>query len=601
MSAARWAAPRPLLLLLAAAALFPCASGGAGRSAAVETVDVLVYGGTASGLAAGISAANGVGARHSVRVLEPLRMLGGMAVAGGVGLMNNEQGVYGQGLGGRWCALNGAAYGNASRPNCFPEMHVGEASFRAMVDATATLTLSLGCRLVAVRRGGGGGGAAASSAASASGAAASAAAAATACLTQADFLCANDTEPLTVAASAFIDASYDGDVMVAAGGVSYASGREARSDFNESLAGVSSVDEPNESFDGLDISPFWPDGSLLRGISPETLPPAGSADDRLMAFSFFICASPLADGRALPWPRPERYNRSDFELLRRVIAAYDAAGRAFELSDFSEWQAYAAPANVTKILLCCGRAPVNMDEPDLNRGWASAPHAAREAMRQAHKDYLLGSLYFMANDASVNNYTRYAIGRWGSCADEYVGFADNFPPQIYVRVSNRLRGEALLTQNNLASPQARPDGVAVGQWGFDQHTESRRAVADPRNASRVVVANEGYFRIGGAWYDVPFAAMLPRRGEAANLLVPVAISATSVAYASARIEQMFVDLGAAAGVAAALALEAAAAPAGAPAAACPALGLELQDTNVTAVQEALVRLYGQRIHGPPPR
>ena len=115
-----------------------------------------------------------------------------------------------------------------------------------------------------------------------------------------------------------------------------------------------------------------------------------------------------------------------------------------------------------------------------------------------------------------------------------------------------------------------------------------------------MVKNEGYFRdaIGpqGNWYDVPLAAILPRRGEANNLLVPVAVSATSVAYSSTRIEQMFVDLGAAAGVAAALALESAGGAGGD--GACPGLGVALQDTNVTATQDVLVRAYGQRIHGP---
>ena len=118
--------------------------------------------------------------------------------------------------------------------------------------------------------------------------------------------------------------------------------------------------------------------------------------------------------------------------------------------------------------------------------------------------------------------------------------------------------------------------------------------------------NEGYMRQAfspGDSYDVPFAVMLPQRSEAANLLVSVAISATSVAYSSTRIEQMFVDLGAAAGVGAALALEAPAAGPGSTHAratgACAGLGLALQDTNVTAVQEALVHLYRQRIHGSP--
>lgn len=122
---------------------------------------------------------------------------------------------------------------------------------------------------------------------------------------------------------------------------------------------------------------------------------------------------------------------------------------------------------------------------------------------------------------------------------------------------------------------------------------------DARNASRFVVVNEGYMRQSfspGNWYDVPFGVMLPVRAEAANLLVSVAISATSVAYSSTRIEQMFVDTGAAAGVAAALALEAAGAPG---AGACAGLGLAVQDTDVAAVQGVLLREYAQRIHGPP--
>jgi hypothetical protein len=485
--------------------------------------------------------------------------------------MNNEKGVYGQGLGGRWCALNGAAYGSAT-PNCFPEMHVGEASFQRMIGDTNNLTLSLGCRLLSVDRSG-------------------------SCLTAATFLCADNPQPLSVSARVVIDASYDGDAMVAAG-VTHAHGREGAAEFNESLAGVILHNDTNESFDGLDIDPFWPDGAtLLPGISAEPLPPAGTADDRLMAFSYFICASPLDEGRAIPWPRPAAYNVSDFELLRRVIARYEELNRTFELSDFSEWQAYATPKNKTKILMCCGRAPVNMDQPDLNYGWASATFEQRRAMEAAHRYYLLGSLYFMANDASVNNFTRYAFGRWGMCSDEYVA-AGNFPPQIYVRISNRLRGVALLTQNNINSPQDKSDSVAVGNWNFDQHTESRRAVRDAQSG-RWVVANEGYMRQDfrpGDWYDVPFAVMLPVRGEADNLLVPVAISTTSIAYSSTRIEQMFVDLGAAAGVAAALAVEAVGGGGGA----CAGLGFALPETNVTAVQGVLVQEYGQRIHGPPP-
>lgn len=548
------------------------AASSSASSSSSLAVDVLIYGGNAAGIAAGIAAANGVGSRHVVHIFEPLGMLGGMAVAGGVGLMNNQDGVYGQGIGGRWCALNGAAY-NSKSPNCFPEMKVGQKSFETMIDATSNLTLSLGCHMISVTTN-------------------------SACLSSVTFMCANGT--VTVSAAVFIDASYDGDIMVAAG-VSHTSGREASSEYNESLAGVNLLNETNENFEHLDIDPYWPDGTLLKGISNEALPPVGTADDRLMAFSFFFCASPLADGNAIPWPMPTGYNASDFELLRRVIEKYKEQGHVFELSDFSESATYSTPANITKLLLCCGRAPVNMDQPDLNRGWATATYEERRVMEEAHRYYLLGSLYFMSNDPRVSNFTRYAIGRWGLCADEYVGF-DNLPPQIYVRISNRMQSDTFLTQNTLWNPQTRADGIAVGHWEYDQHTESRRAIIDPLNATRSIVINEGYFRAGGSnWYDLPFSVMCPKRGEVNNLLVPVAISVSSVAYASARIEQMYLDAGAAAGVAAALALEGNGGGGGGQRAdvVCPALAIMMQDTNVTAVQNALVHLYGQRIHGPP--
>jgi len=255
---------------------------------------------------------------------------------------------------------------------------------------------------------------------------------------------------------------------------------------------------------------------------------------------------------------------------------------------------------------------VNCDQPDLNAGYATANYTQRLAIQKSHKQYLLGSLYYMANDPRVPSYTRYAIGRWGLCKDEYVEF-DNWPPQIYVRISNRLRGEVLLTQNNLANPRNKPDGVSMGCWEFDQHLMSRRAVKDPNNISRLIALNEGYMRhdltepflpcshpdsqcnktASANWYDVPFGVILPKRGQANNLLIPVAISSTSVAYSSTRIEGMFMDLGTAAGVAAALAIQSGVQ--GGPGS-CPKLAL--QDTNVTAVQDLLVNYYQQRIHGP---
>jgi hypothetical protein len=584
----------PLVLLL----LLPAASASPSLPP-VLSADVLVYAANPGGIGAAIAAADG--GKNTVVLMERLTMIGGMGAAGGVGLMNQGAGLDGvTGLGRVWGELNAAAYGRGGNGtiNVFPDLYVAAASFWTMLNSTPGITTTLGCRLVSVAR---------SSSPSSS-----------ACLQSADFLCDNDTTPVTVTASVFIDASYDGDIAVQAGGIDVANGREGSAEFNESLAGVQLLDDPNESFDkqNLTVDAAFPNGTLLKGITSDPLPPVGTADDRLMAFSYFPCAS--ADpNNSVPWPQPPGYDPEDFTLLLRTIEAVYANGGQFDLSSFSEWQAYDAwNASSPKILLCCGRAPVNCDEPDLNRGYATANASRRLEIEAAHRYYLLGSFYFMANDLRVPNYTRYAIGRWGLCADEYVE-NDNFPPQIYVRISNRLRGMTLLTQNNLANPRGKPDGVSMGCWEFDQHTMSRHAVPDPKNASRLIAMNEGYMRheltspfrrcgtpgalCGTAdtdWYDVPFGTIVPQRGQASNLLVPVALSATSIAYSSTRIEGMYMDLGTAAGVAAALALgqgrNAAAGAAAAPA--CPALAF--QDTNVTAVQEILVNTYKQRIHGP---
>jgi hypothetical protein len=174
-----------------------------------------------------------------------------------------------------------------------------------MLNSSASVTVAPGCRLVSVSKDVG-----------------------TACLTQAAFLCANDTVPITVAASVFIDASYDGDIMVGAGGVDFAYGREPSSKYNESLAGVNLMDDPNESFDKqkLVINATFSNGTLLPGITGAPLPPAGSGDDSLMAFQYFACVSSDANN-SVPYPMPDGYDPEDFTLLLRVIEGVMANGR----------------------------------------------------------------------------------------------------------------------------------------------------------------------------------------------------------------------------------------------------------------------------------
>ena len=567
-------------------------------------VDVLVYAANSAGVGAAVTASDG--GLHSVQVMEPLRIIGGMGAAGGVALMNQGCGLGGvTGLAKNWSRLCAEFYGVPDQTMTFPSMNVSEWAFWQLLESSPAISTEVGCRPVAVAKNGASG-----------------------CLSRVTFLCNDDQDTIVVEASYMVDASYDGELMVLAGGIDHRSGREPRSLYNESLAGAMYQDSAEESFDkqGLWIDPYFSNGTLLPYIDADPAPAPGAGDDRLMAYQYFACLSPTAGNQVKFW-EPPGYNADDFTLLLRQIEAMLNTTKyhhGVPLNAFGDIQCY-DPAVEAKTgnrdcLFCCGPGPVDADQPDLNRGFATANYSRRQQILQDHRYYLQGSLYFMATDPRVPAATRASVNAYGYCADEYAEHG-HFPPQIYNRISNRLIGETLLTQNNIANPRIKPDGVSMGCWWFDQHTVSRHVVPDKRDPSgkTMVVENEGFFRntvetigsethpvadcdsfdrgnvTGGmGWYDVPFGVMVPKRGQASNLLVPVAISATSVAYSTTRIENMFMDLGSAAGVAVAQLL-ARAAPVGP--GQCPSIAV--QDANVSAVQDVLSSKYLQRVHGPP--
>ena len=556
--------------------------------------DVLIYGASSAGVAAAVTAsANGT----RVALVEPLAWAGGMLSAGGLGLQDQLEERYTpffvSGVAREWADRVRAAY-NASEDVLTPDAYVAQAAVDAMLAARPSITLLTGCALVGVARrrapraaaaAGGGEGAASSP-----------------WLSSVSLDCR--AAPLT--AAVFIDASYAGDLLVLSG-VSYASGREANATYGESLAGALGLGQG----DGEGAFP-WPvparapgGGALLPGVSPLPLPPPGAADAGLMAYGHRACVT--TDAARQPFPAPPGYNRSEHALLAGVAAAAAAAagGRAPPLSAFVSLAPYSsavARAGRHKLMLCCGGWPVNGDAVTLNAGYIGAAPAQRAALHAAHTRYLLGGLHFLATDASVPPGTRADAARYGLCADEWGGAQPpHWPPALYVREGARLVNDAVLTQATLVAPRAKSDAIAVGAWYYDKHVVTR--VADARGNA----ANEGHFRASTAlegrggwcrdradacknasaeWYDVPLSALLPRRREAGNLVVPVALAASAVAFSSARIESMLMGTGAAAGVVARLAAAAAGA-------------LAVQDVPVAAVQAELVGRVGAVIHGPP--
>lgn len=589
--------PSAATVLMAAAcaslALAAAAAASAAQAAPVRgtqaVADVFVYGSTPAGVAAAVAAADG-GARRVV-VAEPLRSIGGMGSAGGLGLndqqMSNLTAV--TGLAAEWCRRNGEHYGHSGKMVNHPDMYVGEASFWSMLNESGSVTVWTDCRVTSVARAKPSGDATA------------------ACLKSATLLCGGK-EQRTVTASVFIDASYDAEVMVAAGGIDYTWGREPSSAFNESLAGVQLLGESLESFKGLNVSGTWPNGTVIPYVSPAPVAAVGSGDDALMAFQHRACLTTDAGtDRWAPIREPDGYDEADFELLQRQIDAVMQSGKypngpPFDyFTDLGHFSADVYAAGRNKYTACCGTGPVDSDQPMINAGWANATWEERQRIIDAHTYYLMGSFFYLQHGSRVPDYTRKDAARFGLCADEWPDNG-NWPPQLYVRASVRLQGEVLLTQNNLASPRSKPQSsVSMGCWEFDQHTMSRHVDAHGQ------AINEGFFRhaidpgvppgttgTGGPshlWYDVPFGAMVPKRGQASNLMVPVALSTTSVAFSSTRIETMYMDLGAACGVAARQLLATARAEGY-----CPALSV--QDVNVTEVQHVLSTSYNQRVRGP---
>jgi len=286
----------------------------------------------------------------------------------------------------------------------------------------------------------------------------------------------------------------------------------------------------------------------------------------------------------VPWPKPAGYNADDFLLMQRALEAYGNNSAFF--SHMPPSRLPGLPKHIKKYCLCCGITVGSTDQPMLNKGWASASWERRQEIIADHTYFELGSFYYFANDPKVPQEVRDTFGKYGLCRDE---FQDNdyIPPQLYVRISNRLVGDYVMTQNNIATPRNKDDSIAVADWSLDEHMTGKYAV--PQTDGTYEVQLEGNFwpsvKDGKNWYDVPYKIMVAKRGTGSNLLVPVALSASAVAYSSTRIENMFMSVGSAAGVAAKQLVDGS----------VPTV----QDVDVGAVQKILTERFQQRIHGPP--
>ncbi|MBL8230082.1 MAG: FAD-dependent oxidoreductase [Bryobacterales bacterium] len=476
---------------------------------AQQKFDLVVYGATAGGVMTAVA-----GARHGLKVAvaEPRNQIGGMVSGGLSGTDVGKREVIG-GMALEFYYLAGRHYGldrHLQEVAWMPEPKAATAIMRDMM-RQAGVTLLEQHRLKekgGVRKEGG------------------------------RIVSLAMENGAVLSAKYFADASYEGDVMAQAG-VSYTTGREGIAQYGESLAGVRDFTR-NHQF-AIDISPRDEKGQLLPEIAAAPRGEHGSADKRIQAYNFRVIATNVPENR-VPWPKPGGYDPKRYELLARYLPALTKhMGRPLRLNEVSLLR-----------IIPNGKADFNnrggfsTDYIGKNYEYPDGSYAVRERIWKEHEEYQKGFYYFLANDPRVPKELQEEIRQWGLAKDEFVD-SGNWPDQLYVREARRMVGDFVATQKDLQTERTKPDVIGMGSYNSDSHNVQRFI------NERGFVENEGNVEVPVDPYQIPYRILVPKRGQADNLLVPVCFSASHVAYSSLRMEPQYMILGHAAGIAAALA------------------------------------------------
>ena len=346
---------------------------------------------------------------------------------------------------------------------------------------------------------------------------------------------------LTVQAKMFIDVSYEGDLMAKAG-VRYRVGRESNEQYNETLNGVQvhNTHQFDRAVDPYNI-PGNPASKLLPGINPAPLAKTGSGDKRVQAYNFRLTLTTDPSNR-IAFEKPEGYDPQEYILLARYLAADWPEDEVFKKFD---------PIRSGKTLNKVDKnnhGAVSTDFIGRNYDYPNGSYSTRERIFQEHVTYQKGLMWFLANDPSVPTPIRERWDRWGLCKDEFTD-TGGWPFQLYVREARRMVSEYVMSEHNCRGVQVVTDPVGLAAYTMDSHN-CERFVKDGR------VWNEGDVQVGGMPpYPISYRAIVPRIEECRNLLVPVCLSATHIAYGSIRMEPVFMILGQSAATAACMALE----------------------------------------------
>ncbi|AKP54190.1 FAD-dependent oxidoreductase [Cyclobacterium amurskyense] len=340
----------------------------------------------------------------------------------------------------------------------------------------------------------------------------------------------------------FVDATYEGDLMAAAG-VSYHVGREGTSVYGEDWNGVQTgvfhhkhhfkaVDQPIDPY----IIPGDPSSGLLPKISGEDPGVKGEGDNKVQAYCFRTCMSINPDNQ-VPFPRPDNYDSTQYELLGRI---FDAGWTQW----FGKFDMIPNKKTDTN-----NHGPFSSDNIGMNYDYPEASYERRREIIKEHEDYQKGLLYYVANDPRVPKETQDEFKKWGLAKDEFTDNG-NWPHQIYVREARRMVGKYVMTENELLQKRPTPESVGMGSYTIDSHNIQRYVDENGH------VQNEGDVGVPLPQpYEISYGSLVPKADEIQNLVVPVAVSASHIAFGSIRMEPVFMILGQSAATAAVMAMD----------------------------------------------
>lgn len=337
----------------------------------------------------------------------------------------------------------------------------------------------------------------------------------------------------------FIDATYEGDLMAAAG-VDYHIGRESNSTYGEKWNGVQFGVFQHGHYFRDSISPYRIPGDSASGLLPEiSLEPVaenGTGDTKIQAYNFRMCLSKNPDN-SVPFPKPENYDPARYELLARVYAA----GWTETFDKYDPIPNLKTDTN--------NHGPFSTDYIGKNYAYPEASYEERRAIIKEHEDYQKGLMYFLANDPRVPEEVRARINEYGLAKDEFI---DNghWPRQIYVREARRMLGDYVMTEHDVLGDKTVPLPVGMGSYHLDSHNVQR--IIGPNG----YVQNEGDIGVKPKEpYGVSYGTIIPKKSECTNLLVPVCVSSSHTAFGSIRMEPVFMILGQSAATAAVIAID----------------------------------------------